>query len=590
MKPTPRSPGILVFALLSVLVGAISGLGAVVFRILIAFFHNLLFLGRISFVYDANVHTPAGPWGVLVIFVPVIGAFLVAFLVENFAHEAKGTGIPEVMDAVYYKMGIIRPVVAAVKSLASAICIGSGGSVGREGPIAQMGSSFGSTIGQIIPMPSWQRNTLIAAGTGGGIAATFNTPVGAVLFAIELMMDEVNVKTLVPVMISTVTATYIGQVFLGTHPSFFMPALEKPYFNITSPWTLLSYAGLGIVMGGVSALFIRSVYACEDFFDRRIKGSYYVRHMAGMLMVGIVMYIMMHNYGRYLIEGVGYATVNDVLSGANSGIFFLLLLFILKLLVTSLTLGSGGSGGIFSPALYLGATLGAVYGILLGKVFPDLAIDAPAFAVAGMAGVVGGATGAVMTAIVMIFEMTLDYKVIIPITLTVALSQGIRKVFSDESAYTLKLARRGRRIPESLQRNVLYVQKARDIMETGISILPSEATYADRLRIADGTSGEYLLVMEGGRILGTLAKDDFRTAIEQHGEASELSGLVNTGYVEATEDETVFDVFTRMNEARVDFAIVKRDWETAPAKGLSGLIKRQKICDFVTECGNLFAP
>ncbi len=201
--------------MISVLMGIVSGIGAVVFRGLIALFHNLFFLGRLSIAYNANAHTPASPWGPFVVFIPVAGAVGVAFLVKNFAPEAKGHGVPEVMDAIYYRKGIIRPVVAVVKSLASALSIGSGGSIGREGPIIQIGSSFGSTLGQILRVPIWQRITLIAAGAGGGIAATFNTPIGGVLFAAELMMHEVSARTLVPVAIATATATYIAGSSLG---------------------------------------------------------------------------------------------------------------------------------------------------------------------------------------------------------------------------------------------------------------------------------------------------------------------------------------------------------------------------------------
>lgn len=175
-----QKPNVLPFTFffLSILIGIMAGLGAVAFRGLIAFFHNLLFLGKFSFLYDANIHTPISPWGPFVILVPVLGAVGVTFLVNNFAPEAKGHGVPEVMDAIYYNKGVIRAVVAVIKSLASALSIGSGGSVGREGPIVQIGSSFGSMVGQILRMPVWQRITLIAAGTGGGIAATFNTPIG----------------------------------------------------------------------------------------------------------------------------------------------------------------------------------------------------------------------------------------------------------------------------------------------------------------------------------------------------------------------------------------------------------------------------
>ncbi|MDD2336136.1 MAG: chloride channel protein [Geobacteraceae bacterium] len=224
VEPGQRKPfGPLTFLLLSVLVGVIAGLGAVFFRALIALFHNLLFLGTVSAAYNANIHTPVSPWGPFVILVPVVGAVGVAFLVKNFAPEAKGHGVPEVMDAIHYQKGTIRPVVAVIKSLASALSIGSGGSVGREGPIIQIGSAFGSTVGKLLRMSPYERIILIAAGAGGGIAATFNTPVGGMLFAVELLLQEVSVKTLVPVAVSTVTAPTSARYFsVLTHPLSFL--------------------------------------------------------------------------------------------------------------------------------------------------------------------------------------------------------------------------------------------------------------------------------------------------------------------------------------------------------------------------------
>jgi CIC family chloride channel protein len=267
---------------LSLLVGIVAGLGAVAFRALIGIFHNLFFLGKLSGAYDANIHTPGAPWGRFVILVPVFGAFGVAFLVKNFAPEAKGHGVPEVIEAAYYHKGVIRPVVSVIKALASALSIGSGGSIGREGPIIQIGSSFGSTMGQLLRLPSWQKVTLIAAGAGGGIAATFNTPIGGVLFALEIIMPEFSARTLVPVVTATATATYVGRLFFGPHPSFFIPALEMTFFRLTNPIGLLAYAALGAITGLVSALFISSIYGFQHFFEHRVKGGYYVQHAAGM--------------------------------------------------------------------------------------------------------------------------------------------------------------------------------------------------------------------------------------------------------------------------------------------------------------------
>ena len=210
-----RRLGLLPLSLLALLVGVVTGLGAVVFRGLIGLVHNVFFLGQFSFAYDSSIFTPFNPWGPAVILVPVIGGLAVTWIVSNFAPEAKGHGVPEVMDAIYYQQGVIRPVVAVVKSIASAIAIGTGAAVGREGPIIQIGAALGSTLGQVVRMQAGQRITLVAAGAGAGIAATFNTPIGGVLFATELMLPEISVNTFLPVAIATGTATFIGRLFFG---------------------------------------------------------------------------------------------------------------------------------------------------------------------------------------------------------------------------------------------------------------------------------------------------------------------------------------------------------------------------------------
>ena len=476
VNPQEKRRGVLCFYALAFLVGIVAGLGAILFRGLIALTHNFLFLGRFSLLYNANLHTAPGPWGPLVVLAPAVAAIFVVFLVKNFAPEAKGHGVPEVMEAIYYNRGIIRPIVAAIKSLASALSIGSGGSAGREGPMIQVGAAFGSTLGQWISIPPWQRITLVAGGAGGGIAASFNTPVGGILFAVEIVMHELSVRTLVPVAISTVTATYISRLVFGDYPSFIIPQLQLPDIRATSPWILLCYVVLGIIMGGAATLFIKSLYAFEDFFEHRVPAGYYVRHIGAMLLVGVMFYVMLRLFGHYYIEGVGYATVQDLLTGSLSVPLLLLLLFALKMIATSLTLGSGASGGVFSPAFFMGATLGGTCGILLARLFPGLAISPPAFAVAGMAGMVGASTGAAVAAIVMIFEMTRDYRVIIPMTITVALAYGLRTVLSRESIYTLKLVLRGRRVPSALHADLSHVERVKDIMQSAVAALPASST------------------------------------------------------------------------------------------------------------------
>ncbi len=568
----------------SVVIGIVAALGAVAFRALIALFHNLLFLGQWSVVYDANQYTPPSPWGPAVILVPLLGAIGVAFLVSNFAPEAKGHGVPEVMDAIYYHQGVIRPVVALVKSLASALSIGSGGSVGREGPIVQIGSTFGSFLGQLMQVPLWQRITLIAGGAGAGIAATFNTPIGGVLFAVEIMLHEVSARTLVPVTIATVTASYVGRLFFGSHPSFHILAADNPEFHYTNPLVLLLYLGLGPILGLVSLVYIRSIYAFEDFFDERVPGNYYTRHLLGMLPVGVTMYLLLLTTGHYHIEGVGYSTVQDILLGNAS--YFLLVLFLLKLLATGLTIGSGASGGVFSPALFLGATLGGAYGLALHQLFPRLPIDPATFAVAGMAGVVGGSTGAALTAIVMIFEMTMDYTVIIPITLTVALSYGVRMRLQRQSIYTQKLVRRGHPIPDALQANISYLRKAREVMDPHLVTVPAEGTVEDFARIAGERPEVSSFLVEGPEgLVGLLTRDMAPRPAGTPEKPVQLADLADRRMVHVPEDMPLLEVMTRLRVGGASAALVT----AGSGQGIRGVITRQQIANAVMEGMALFA-
>src|SRR5271154_4586503 len=457
-----RRIGLVSLSILALIVGVVTGFGAVGFRDLIGLIHNVLFLGKWAVRYDANLFTPASPWGPFVILVPVLGGVAVTFLVNTFAPEARGHGVPEVMDAIYYGGGIIRPIVAVVKSLASAIAIGSGAAVGREGPIIQIGSALGSTLGQIVRMSQGERIILVAAGAGSGIAATFNTPIG-VLFAIELMMPEVSVRTFLPVALATGTATFIGRVFFGPQPAFVVPHLAPLSVDATSGITLCLYALLGAITGVAAAGFVRGLHLLEDLFDK-IKERY-TRHILGMLLVGVLMYALQRRFGQYYVEGVGYATVQAILLGQLAGAGLLFLLFLSKLLATSLSLGSGSSGGIFSPSLYMGATIGGAFAAALSALPLPLAINIPAFAMVGMGAMVGGGTGAAMTAVTMIFEMTRDYEIVLPMILAVALALGVRRMLSNENIYTLKLVRRGHPIPKALQANMFLVHAAADIME-----------------------------------------------------------------------------------------------------------------------------
>ena len=583
----PLKPiGPLRFYLLSVLVGLVASLGALFFRSLIALVHNALFLGKLSLSYDASVHTPASPWGAAVMLVPVIGGMGVVFLVQTFAPETKGHGVPEVMDAIYYKKGVIRPIVALIKSLASGLSIGSGASIGREGPIVQIGSAFGSTIADLLKIPTWQRLTLIAAGAGGGIAATFNTPVGGVLFAMELLLHEISVRTMLPVTIATVTAAYFGRLFFGAHPAFVIPAFQRPDFVSTNPELLLAFLVLGALAGIASAIYIKSIYAFEDFFDGFIPQSYYLRHATGMLLSGVLMFSLFRTTGAYHVEGVGYATVQDILTGSLSAGGFLLLLFALKMMATSLALGSGASGGIFSPALFLGATLGGGYGYLLHQLFPGLQVSAPEFAVAGMAGLVGGATGATVTAIVMIMEMTFDYSVVIPLTFTVAMSYGIRRFITRHSIYTLKLARRGHFIPEALYSGVHELRRAREFMERDFVVIDTANPETLARTLAEGDDIRWFVLQENETLSKVLSREDLELLLADG--TADPGRLRHRDFSVIGEDATLLDVIAGMGSPAVRAALVVREPGAMKAEGVVGVIGKEAVVDAMADSLKIF--
>jgi CIC family chloride channel protein len=569
--------------LLALALGLVTGLGAVLFRDLIGLIHNLLFIGRPIVHYDANVFTAPAPWGPLVIVVPVIGAVGVTFLVANFAPEAKGHGVPEVMDAIYYKGGVIRPVVALVKSLASALAIGSGSSVGREGPIIQIGSALGSTLGQVIRMPTGQRIALVAAGAGAGIAATFNTPIGGVMFAIELMMPEVSAETFLPVAIATGAATFVGRWFFGDSPAFDVPPLQAMALNAGGLVVLVLFAMLGGLTGAAAALFIRGLHLAEDLFEK--IGGRYLRHMLGMLLVGAMMYALFELFGQYYVDGVGYATVQAVLSGRLTSFWLLGLLTLAKLLATSLSLGSGSSGGIFSPSLFMGATLGGAFAALLNSAGIITPLSVPAFAMVGMGAMVGGGTGAVMTAVTMIFEMTLDYSIVMPMIVAVAMSLGVRRVLSPENIYTLKLVRRGRAIPKARHANMFLVRTAREVMDRDVQVLPAEMSFDQYLRQPEHAGRlRHVVVTNKGRLFGVIrVNTGLRRGLEGAHTGVILGEVASRNFTVVGENEIAFDVIRRMWRKDAIMAVVVKGKGIPHAADVAGVITKEHVADSVAD-------
>lgn len=570
--------------LLALCIGVFTGVGSVVFRALIAVVYNLSYFGRWSFVLDANVLDPPSPWGDLVFFAPIVGGLVVVFLVRNFAPEAKGHGVPEVMDSIYYKGGDIRGVVAVVKSLASAISIGTGAAVGREGPIIQIGSALGSTLGRVMNLATSQKITLLSAGAGAGIAATFNTPLGGVLFATEILLPEISNRTFLPVVIATGAATYTGRVLLGAASAFTMPRFEGALLSSAWPMDLLLIVSLGAASGVAAWAFIRLLAFFEDWFPT-LPGGPYAQVAAGMAVIGAMMVGFTHLFGHPFINGVGYGVIQSILEAQMTIPALLVILFVAKIVATSISLGSGASGGIFSPLLFIGATLGAGLGFGALTIAPHLDLSPASCAIIGMAAMVGAGTGGVMTAIVMIFEMTRDYAVIVPVIIAVAFGSGVRRALIRDTIYTIKLRHRGHHIPQDRHANLYLVQQASAIMETEFIVAEPGAKLLDVLDAAPrgGEVTPPIVVVCENRICGIVPVRSGLWPQALRDPSVTVDVLAQPNYVLAHETDLLSRVFERMNRHGHSAAIVVGCNGVPRRDDIRGVITKRSIADAVIQ-------
>jgi chloride channel protein, CIC family len=424
--------GLMVAALI---VGGAAGLGAVGFRWLI-YAVTWLVTGHDQFGQQGHVSSLHLAWlGIFfVLVVPVAGGLLYGPLVQRFAPEARGHGVPEVMLAVAESGGRIRPQVTVVKALASAICIGVGGSVGREGPIAQIGSALGSTVGQLVRMPASRLRIIVACGAAGGIAATFNAPITGLFFGIEIILRDVSLDALCATALAAVAGDLVSRSFFGAAPFF---ALIPHNLAMPSNATYLLVAVLALIAGLIGVAFKTFLYKLEDTIDELWKGRpEWARPAVGGIALGLVLLALPEMYG------VGYPVMDRVINGHV--VLALIVLFMFgKILACSLTLAIGGSGGVFAPSLFTGAMAGMAFGTVAQHVFGH-AVGPPAiYALVAMGGVFAGATQAPLTAIASVTEMTGNFALTLPIILAAAIAAALSRHLTYGNIYTTKLLRRG---------------------------------------------------------------------------------------------------------------------------------------------------
>ncbi len=426
--------------------------------------------------------------------------------------------------------GRIRPQVPVVKSLASAICIGSGGSVGREGPIVQIGSAIGSVTGQLFGLGESQLRLLVACGAAGGISATFNAPVAGVFFALELILRNFQTQSFGLVVLSSVTADAIGRAAFGNHPFLSLPA-----FNFSSPLELVLYAGLGVLATGVGLAFVRVLYAGEDLSDRLWRGPDWLRPAAGGMLLGLLLLAVPQMYG------VGYPVLQRAVGG-HYVILVLLGLLAAKVLATSLTMWIGGSGGVFAPSLFMGAMLGSAYGAVAHHLMPGLAAAPGAYGLVGMGAVFAAAARAPITAVIIIFELTGDYRIILPLMFAIVVATALSGARSRDTIYTLKLRSRGIDIDRPRATALMaQITVAEAMGKPRRPVRPDQPLNDLVKRFAAERSDSLPIIDQNGSLLGVIAAVDIERAISQSADQPPLAAALARAAPDLRADDSLED-------------------------------------------------
>jgi CIC family chloride channel protein len=505
----------------SIGIGLLAAIGALVFRLLIEFFQALFWFGSGSLVEQAA----ATPWW-LVLTIPAAGGLLIGPVITYLVPEARGPGVPEVILAVTSRQSTIRHRVTLLKAAVTSLLIGTGASVGREGPIVQIGSSVGSSLAQLFGLNPQLRRLCLACGAAAGIAATFNAPIAGSMFALEIILLNIEVSYISFIVIAAITGSVLSRLFWGH-----LPAFQMTPFVLDNYWELSAYLVLGIAAGFVSILFVKCIFTAEDGFNR-IPIPDWCKPALGGLFLGALALLLPQ------VLGVGYDTLNHSLN-ASLALSLAVVLLAGKMLATSLCIGSGMSGGIFAPSLFLGGCLGTVIGFGAALIWPEQTISPAFFALAGMGAMVSGTTLAPITAIVTIFEITLHYQIILPLMLACISSTLIVRFFYGYSVYELKLLRRGANIFRGHDITILRNIIVKDVMRRNFETLTADTPLEAAVELIQNSHFPHFVVLDKSqRLTGVLSLRDLRTALIHY---EDLKHLVVTGEVMTSRVITLFE-------------------------------------------------
>ncbi len=525
-------------SLLSAIIGVLAGVIAFILYELIGFFTNLAFFQRFSFDFSSPWKSHIGPW---IIVIPVIGGLIVGVMAKYGSPKIKGHGIPEAMEAVLVSHSRIEPKVAILKPLSAAIAIGTGGPFGAEGPIIQTGGAVGSLVGQIIHTTAAERKVLLACGAAAGMAATFSTPIAGVIIAIELLLFEFKARSFIPLVIASTLATSVHYLLMGRGPMFGVAAM-----NFGMPLALPFYIVLGLVCGVAAVAFTKLLYWVEDQFDRLPFDQLWYPAI-GALALGIIGFFVPR------VLGVGYDTITDILN-TRLTLGLLLVIMVFKSLALVISLGSGTSGGLLAPMFMAGAALGGAFAMLSNQIIPGAHLDPGAFALVAMGAVFGAASRAAFTFIIFAFEVTRDYNAILPLMLVSVIAEAIAILFMrDRTIMTEKLARRGLRVMQDYEADVLQQVSVGEVMAKNVATIPATmkvSELADRIAKGDSelTRHQAVPIVNGeGHLVGIITRGDVLRAVESNkdGDTTVLeagSRALVVGYP----DESVYQAVDKM--------------------------------------------
>ncbi len=545
MKPTTPASEIrdrmILMSLLGAVLGMIAAVVAFLLYRLIELITNLVFFQHWSFG-QVVISTDRIGWLVLVI--PAIGGLLIGLMAKYGSSKIRGHGIPEAMEAVLFNESKIEPRVAVLKPISAAIAIGTGGPFGAEGPIIQTGGAIGSILGQWLKLTSNERKTLLAAGAGAGMAATFSTPIAGVILAVELLLFEYKPRSFIPLVIATTLATTVRFLLLGPGAMF---NVGQPDFGVHQaavvyPWYIL----LGILCGLAAVGFSKALYWVEDLYEKLPVSDLWWPAIGG-LGLGVVGYFVPR------VLGVGYETISQILNDRLT-LTVLILVVMAKPLALLVSLGSGTSGGLLAPMFMTGAGFGCLFAHVVNHYVPALQLSPSACALVAMAAFFGSAARAPFTFIVFVFELTRNYDAVLPLMLVVAVAEVVTLIFMRNSTImTEKLIRRGRLVNQDYEADVFRRITVQQVMDDQPLVLPAQARVAElsaRITRSDPALGRhpaYLLVDADHRLVGIITRNDLVKAFEVDPEGN--ATLLESGTPNPTvthPDELVSDALDRM--------------------------------------------